>query len=57
MYYSSTKAFLEAGKRRLAGDTVRAEATDEVKADVVWRNWAGEADVGAKPGRHPNFAP
>ena len=31
MYCSWSKEFLEAGKRRLAGDTARAEATDEVK--------------------------
>jgi hypothetical protein len=31
MYYSWSKAFLEAGKRRLAGDTARAATTDEVK--------------------------
>ena len=33
LYYSWSKEFLEAGKRRLAGDTARAAATtDEVKA-------------------------
>ena len=31
LYYSWSKEFLEAGKRRLAGDTARAAATDEVK--------------------------
>ena len=31
MYYSWSKEFLEAGKRRLAGDTSRAATTDEVK--------------------------
>jgi transposase len=31
MYYAWSKAFLEAGKRRLAGDTARAATTDEVK--------------------------
>src|SRR4029078_7325808 len=31
MYYSWSKVFLEAGKRRLAGDTARAATTDEVK--------------------------
>jgi transposase len=31
MYYSWSKEFLEAGKQRLAGDTVRAATTDEVK--------------------------
>jgi transposase len=31
MYYAWSKAFLEAGKRRLAGDTARAATADEVK--------------------------
>ena len=31
MYYGWSKEFLEAGKRRLAGDTSRAATTDEVK--------------------------
>jgi transposase len=31
LYYVWSKEFLEAGKRRLAGDTARAAATDEVK--------------------------
>ena len=31
MYYVWSKEFLEAGKRRLAGDTSRAATTDEVK--------------------------
>ncbi len=31
MYYSWSKDFLEAGKLRLAGDTVRAAITGEVK--------------------------
>ena len=31
MYYGLYKEFLEAGKRRLAGDTTRAATTDEVK--------------------------
>jgi transposase len=30
--YAWSKEFLEAGKRRLAGDTARAATTDEVKA-------------------------
>jgi transposase len=30
-YYGWSKAFLEAGKRRLAGDTARAATSDEVK--------------------------
>jgi transposase len=32
LYYSWSKDFLEAGKRRLAGDTARAATMDEVKA-------------------------
>ena len=31
LYYVRSKEFLEAGKRRLAGDTSRAATTDEVK--------------------------
>src|ERR671938_1117775 len=31
-YYGWSKEFLEAGKRRLAGDTARAATSDEVKA-------------------------
>ena len=31
MYYGWSKEFLEAGKRRLAGDTVPAATSDEVK--------------------------
>src|SRR5215471_8754694 len=32
LYYAWSKELLEAGKRRLAGDTARAATTDEVKA-------------------------
>ena len=32
LYYRWSKDFLEAGKRRLAGDTARAATSDEVKA-------------------------
>ena len=32
LYYAWSKEFLEAGKRRLAGDTARAATTDEVKS-------------------------
>jgi transposase len=32
LYYTWSKEFLEAGKRRLAGDTARAATADEVKA-------------------------
>ena len=31
IYYKWSKDFMEAGKRRLAGDTVRAATSDEVK--------------------------
>ena len=32
MYYGWSKDFLEAGKRRLTGDTARSATTDEVRA-------------------------
>ncbi|EHK54846.1 transposase [Mesorhizobium alhagi CCNWXJ12-2] len=32
LYYNWSKEFLEAGKKRLAGDTARAATTDEVAA-------------------------
>ena len=32
LYYAWSKEFLEAGKRRLAGDTSRAATSDEVKS-------------------------
>jgi len=32
LYYAWSKEFLEAGKKRLAGDTARAATGDEVKA-------------------------
>jgi transposase len=32
MYYGWSKEFLEAGKKRLAGDTARSATSDEVKA-------------------------
>ena len=31
LYYTWSKEFMEAGKRRLAGDTARAASTDEVR--------------------------
>lgn len=31
LYYNRSKEFLEAGKKRLAGDTARAATSDEVK--------------------------
>ncbi len=52
LYYTWSKEFMEAGKRRLAGDTARAATTDEVKdlrreardlkkcvADLTLENW------------------
>ena len=35
LYYSWSKEFLEAGKRRLAGDTARAATSDEVQSHWV----------------------
>jgi transposase len=32
VYYGWSKEFLEAGKKRLAGDTTRAATSDEVRA-------------------------
>jgi len=32
VYYKWSKDFMEAGKRRLAGDTARAATTDEVRS-------------------------
>ena len=32
LYYSWSKEFLEAGKKRLAGDTARAATSDEVRS-------------------------
>src|SRR3954471_12303082 len=32
LYYNWSKEFLEAGRKRLAGDTARAATSDEVKA-------------------------
>ena len=45
LYYSWSKDFLEAGKKRLAGDTARAATTDEVK------------DLRAKPRRSRKWWP
>ena len=53
MYYGWSKEFLEAGKRRLAGDTARAATSDEVK-DL--RREAKRAEGGrgrAGPGKPP----
>ncbi len=32
LYYTWSKEFMQAGKRRLAGDTTRAASTDDVKS-------------------------
>ena len=37
LYYRWSKEFLEAGKKRLAGDTARAATTDEVKECIAHR--------------------
>src|ERR671928_164003 len=42
MYYGWSKEFLEAGKKRLAGDTARGAASDEVRG---LRREAGEAEA------------
>ncbi len=40
LYYAWSKEFLEAGKRRLAGDTARAATTDEVMGDRLLEPFA-----------------
>jgi len=45
IYYKWSKDFMEAGKRRLAGDTARAANTDEVK---VLRREARDLDLRPK---------
>ena len=42
MYYSWSKEFLEADKRRLAGDTARAATTDEVKQLRLKKSMIGD---------------
>jgi transposase len=44
LYYNWSKEFLEAGKKRLAGDTARAATSDEVK---VLRKEDGSTNKGA----------
>ena len=46
LYYVWSKEFLEAGKRRLAGDTARAATTDEVK--TLRRETSGLKEVVAE---------
>ena len=50
LYYSWSKEFLEAGKRRLAGDTARAATTDEVKA----LRQEAHPSRRSSPSRHPS---
>src|SRR6202045_881097 len=38
MYYSWSKEFLEAGKRRLAGDTARAEPKAPLRGNGIFRS-------------------
>jgi transposase len=53
MYYGWSKEFLEAGKRRLAGDTAREATSEEVKS--LWGRGAptqggvGRGDAGKPP--------
>ena len=63
LYYSWSKEFLEAGKRRLAGDTARAlkevvaEQALELRAgqrvEVVNRPWRAKARAGGRAARLP----
>jgi len=46
LYYRLSKDFLEAGKKRLAGDTVREAGSDEVKT-LIERVKAGQRSSGA----------
>src|SRR4028119_2457116 len=58
-YYGWSKEFLEAGKRRLAGDTVRAATSDEgkeLRREAGGRREGGggrRRPVGGGPGRRP----
>ena len=65
MYYGWSKEFLDAGKRRLAGDTARAATSDEVKelrreaqalkeavADLTLENRLLKKHAGGWGGRH-----
>jgi transposase len=44
VYYKWSKDFMEAGKKRLAGDTARAATTDEVKDLRRQALWCGCPD-------------
>ena len=53
MYYGWSKEFLEAGKKRLSGDTARAATTDEVR-DLRRRDRGAEGGRGgSRPGEPP----
>lgn len=61
LYYVWSKEFLEAGKRRLAGDTARAATTDEVRDLPLvrslsrrWARSAGRSTVRAGPSVEPH---
>jgi len=43
-YYRWSREFLEAGKKRLAGDTVREATSDEVK-DLLLSRWQQKSEV------------
>jgi transposase-like protein len=47
LYYRWSKEFLEAGKKRLAGNTVRAATSDEVKELRREANTSGSASFEA----------
>jgi transposase len=50
LYYTWSKEFMEAGKRRLAGDTARAATTDEVKTRArVYSYWRPSVRLTASP--------
>ncbi len=59
LYYVWSKEFLEAGRRRLAGDTARAATTDEVKGlrreSTALKEVVGETASRDYP--HRNLAP
>jgi transposase len=56
LYYAWSKEFLEAGKRRLAGDTARAATSDEVKA-LRQEARALKEVVGVPVSRRPTRSP
>jgi transposase len=48
LYYRWSKEFLEAGKKRLAGDTAREATSDEVK-ELKGRGPPAQGDLGRGP--------